>query len=142
MENNFDFQYKEGDFVKQLKLLNENTGWNLFNKAARQGELDLLRYVYNQTGAICQHGIIWATYGNHLHIIKYLVEEHGVNVSVANDTALQYASYKGCLDIVKYLVEHGANIHASDNEALKLATEDGHDEIVDYLIKRGAKYKR
>ena len=50
-----------------------------------------------------------------------------------NEDALIWASQKGHLEIVKYLVSLGANIHANNDEALRWASNNGHYEIVKYI---------
>ena len=55
-------------------------------------------------------------------------------------TALIWASCKGYLEIVKYLVENGADIDAKDNEgwsALMEASYEGHLKVVKYLVEKG-----
>ena len=44
---------------------------------------------------------------------KYLVE-FGANIHANDDSAIQWASGHGHLEIVRYLVENGANIHANN----------------------------
>jgi len=56
-------------------------------------------------------------------------------------TALQLASWKGRLDIVKILLDHGASIDAVDPDgktALRIACEDNQLSIVRCLLDRGA----
>ena len=141
MWNNFGFQYKGGDFVKQLRILRINKGRALLYDSAAKGELNLVKYAWIQTGGIYKNCLIWAVWSKNLDIIKYLIEQ-GVNINSDNDRdyVLSHASLHGQLDIVKYLVDHGAHIHAKDNEAVKLAVEEGHQDVINYLIAKGAKY--
>ena len=55
-----------------------------------------------------------------------------------DDLPVGWASEKGHLDIVKYLVEKGANIHADSEYALREASEAGHLPVVKYLLEQGA----
>src|SRR5436189_17980 len=54
-----------------------------------------------------------------------------------DDYALQVASRKGYLEVVKYLISVGGNVHAEDDEALRFASTHGHVEVVRELIKAG-----
>ena len=52
---------------------------------------------------------------NFLNAVKYLVEEHGVDVNVADAwgyTPLHYASVRGGNDLIEYLVSQGADVRA------------------------------
>ncbi|BCS82725.1 ankyrin repeat protein [Cotonvirus japonicus] len=65
----------------------------------------------------------------------------GINLRVADDKALRWASEKGHLSIVKFLIDNGADIHVLDNEPVRLAAEHGHIEIVEFLVNLGANVK-
>ena len=54
------------------------------------------------------------------------------------ETSLVFASTKGYLETVKFLVTRGANIHANHDKALRFASRDGHLDVVKYLIGVGA----
>ena len=64
--------------------------------------------------------------------------KNGADIHVDHDNALRWASQKGYLDIVIFLVENGANIRADDTDALKVASRGGHLSVIEYLIKNGA----
>ena len=56
---------------------------------------------------------------------------------------LEFAVFKGHLDVVKYLLENGAQIEARDpwkitHNALDVAIEQGNEEMVELLIQHGA----
>jgi hypothetical protein len=57
------------------------------------------------------------------------LKEGGISL----EHALLEASFKGRLEIVKYLVEKGANIHANNDYSLRYARLNGHIEVVNYL---------
>ena len=59
--------------------------------------------------------------------------EKGTNIHDENDFNVRWASRNGHLDVVKYLVEKGANIHAKNNEALRLASYNGRSDVVNFL---------
>jgi hypothetical protein len=51
---------------------------------------------------------------------------------------LVFASGKGYLKTVKYLVSRGANMHADNDKALRRASKYDQLEVVKYLVSRGA----
>ena len=76
---------------------------------------------------------------NNVHILKCLAR-NGVNIHAKNEWAVQLASSKGYLEVVKYLVEKcGADIHADNEWAVRYASEYGHLNVVKYLVSKGAR---
>ena len=62
----------------------------------------------------------------------------GTDIHVLEESPLIYATIYGYLDVVKYFVEQGADIHAEDDEALRWSAKNGHLNIVKYLVEQGA----
>ena len=94
--------------------------------------IPLLNQTYNKNvilSFVCEFG--------HLEVVKYLVEECGVDVRVNDDHAIKCASADGRLNIVKYLVEKcGVNARAQNDFAVSEASKYGHLEVVKYLIEK------
>jgi len=71
-----------------------------------------------------------------LALIKFLVEEAGVDVNAGNEagfTALHGAAYTGSNAIVQYLVEHGARLDAQDfRERTPYRIAQGHQAVTDF----------
>ena len=59
--------------------------------------------------------LIEASEKGDLEQVKELIEQ-GANIHADNDYALRWASYRGHLDIAKYLIAHKANIEKVDNK--------------------------
>ena len=72
-----------------------------------------------------------------IETIEALIQE-GVIFEPYKNFMLYEAASRGCLDIVKYLVEHGADIHDGDYDTICCASKYGHLEIVEYLVEHGA----
>ena len=56
--------------------------------------------------------LMWASGGGHLGVVRWLVEEVGVDVNPANKegrTALMWAAKFGSADVVRYLLDRGAD---------------------------------
>jgi ankyrin repeat protein len=78
-----------------------------------------------------------------IEVIKYLIEQCGVNVESKDDigrTPLHITSFKGHIEVIKYLIEQcRANVEAKNNTGrtpLHFASENGHIKVVKYLIER------
>lgn len=76
-----------------------------------------------------------------LEFLKFLFELNGkqlVNSPDAN--LLYYASYVGCIDITKWLVENGHDVNAVNKyEGSAIGAAVRHPDIVRYLLSKGAK---
>ncbi|MFT4314312.1 MAG: ankyrin repeat domain-containing protein [Wolbachia pipientis] len=76
-----------------------------------------------------------------LEIVKLLVKDMAPNLS---ETALHCAARKGCLDIIRFLIEEEkVNINTLDRNAFKRialhhAAGEGHLEVIKFLLEKGA----
>ena len=106
----------------------------------KEGDIDKIKSLIWQEGINSYRKkliYMFSCYYGHLNIVKYLVEEYGINARCNNDHAVLKASEGGHLNIVKYLIEKCGAINYND-DALIRACEGGHLNIVEYLIeKRG-----
>jgi hypothetical protein len=137
MKEQFDFDYTEGDFREQYRLLKKYTNrmTSLLEKATRKGIMSLVTYSVNNRGNIHLGDdalLRIAALNRNLDLVKYFVEK-GLDIHTNNETALQYASQNGDLNMVKYLVEKGANVHSAGDAALYYANLNRHEEVVKYL---------
>ena len=84
-----------------------------------------------------------ASQNNHLHVVKYLVEQ-GADMEKCDDdgwTPLTTASFEGHLGVISYLLEQGANrdtVNKRGNTPLHLAAGEGHLEVTKLLMIYGA----
>ncbi|CAN2141280.1 ankyrin repeat domain-containing protein [Wolbachia pipientis] len=82
-----------------------------------------------------------ATSNCNLGIVKLLVKDMAPNLS---GTTLHCAARKGCLDIIRFLIEEEkVNINALDRNAFKRialhhAAGEGHLEVIKFLLDKGA----
>ena len=66
------------------------------------------------------HPLFGASYGNHIHIVKYLLDQKHILInrgSVYGDTALSIAADQGHLEVTKLLLESGADPNLSHNKS-------------------------
>lgn len=78
--------------------------------------------------------LVSCKYGN-LDVVKYLAAR---NANINNNYAIEIASCKGHLHLVKYLVSQSADVNADNGFALKLASSRGHVHVVEYLLSQSA----
>ena len=81
-----------------------------FKSGNKNGYLDILKYFYNKptTPLNKSDALIAACGNNHLEVVKYLVNEFGLNandVRSRNNQALRWACKNGYLEVVRYLKE-------------------------------------
>jgi hypothetical protein len=81
-----------------------------------------------------------AVYNKDLDFLEYLYQLNGNQlVNPAPENLLYYASYVGCIDITKWLVEHGHDVNMVNKyEGSAIGAAVRHPEIVRYLISKGA----
>jgi len=115
--------------------------------AIREGDVDILRCLIQsvdgnqKTEHLHEQALYWASsYGNG-PMVKYLIEECGVDAHAYGGRILKRAAYDGHPDILQYLIEKcGVAIHVSNETMLFCAIQKGgNTEVVQYLLEnRGA----
>eukprot|EP00122_Pirum_gemmata_P019829 Pgem_evm1s18551 len=96
-----------------------------FKHAAEHGQLNIVKYLYENQYHCDPIGIRYAANNGHIEIIKFF---HGK--LVFNEDVMDGAANGGQLEIVKYLHE---NNEACTTEAMDLAIWGGHLDVVKYL---------
>ena len=103
----------------------DGDGRTLLHYAAREGHLEVVKYLINKGSNINEKDnyggripLHYAAMNEHLEVVKYLINK-GANIDEKDNrgvTALHQAIYWGRLNVVKFLVRNGANIHERNNE--------------------------
>lgn len=145
MREEYQFDYFEGDFIKQYYILKKSSSLNfLLVRAAEMKELSLVNYALEKGANIHfnndQALRLGSSVGD-LNIVKYLIEK-GANPHIDNDFPFFIALYSGYLYILKILIESGIIIltPASYERALKYAKYYNQLEVADYLEKLKEKF--
>ena len=133
MRKNYGFVYLSGDFEKQYGLLTKYKETKLLFEAAKEGELELLKYT--QKNGISIHTEAERAFKNaiengHLEIVKWLVAS-GASVNIFHGQPLIKAASYGRLEIFKFLETVGA--HTNYEKALMFAHTCGYLELEQYL---------
>ena len=88
-----------------------------------------------------------AIFGFH-DIVKHLVTYHSQDVNACSlykiSTPLHWASFRGHVEVVRYLLEHGANVTAQGEDgsmALHWASRKGHIQVICVLLQHKADAK-
>jgi len=134
-----DIYINNDTFEYQLDVVENGANINIMEdprkiigEAIKNKQYDILTNIKYIKGALR-----YAIFEGHLDIVKYLIEEAGVDIHDTDE--ILFMTFTNChYDIFNYLVKMGADIHDNDNEALQSAIEDGNLEIVKYLIEAGA----
>ena len=161
MKRRFNFDYTDGNFKQQHRLLTLYKDADLSQTAAENGVFSLMKYAIHidvKRPILCRYADAkLAAKKGHLEIVKWLLEKYSLKEYIneylvdacssghlelvkylisngAKAMGLSSAAYSGHYDVVQYLVEHGAPIY----DALNRASIRGSSDIVKYLIKNGA----
>ena len=144
MREEFEFEYKDDDFIHQYKLLKEyqNDSSKLLWHVSKHGYLDLVKHIVKKgvSSDELSNVLISASLNGKLEIVKWLVE-NGADVNFKGNLAMTWASDNGHWEVVKYLIERGANVHENREHVLKNASRTGTLDIVRYLVEHGANVK-
>lgn len=87
------------------------------------------------------HLMMRAVMNKDLEFLQFLYEiNRNQLVNPEAENLLYYASYVGCIDITKWLVEHGHDVNMVNKfEGSAIGAAVRHPEIVRYLLSKGAK---
>ncbi|KAF7293330.1 Multiple ankyrin repeats single kh domain [Mycena kentingensis (nom. inval.)] len=118
--------------------------------AATTGSLETVQFLVRQkanvdaTSDLQGTPLHMAVQGDHLEVVKFLVEQAGANIDaryVGGRTALHIASLNGQLQTMEYLLDRGASIEAREEmgeTALLSIADEGNYDLIRLLILRGA----
>ena len=105
-------------------------GWRTFACAARNGDLEILKYLLEEMKASWDWSTAaWAAQNGHLHILEYLVER---KYDKYDERACMWAAVNGHLDCLRHL--HETAKAPWDSDAVRYAHKSNHTECVQYLL--------
>ena len=145
----------------------DENGATVLMWAVYKSDLSLVKFLVENKADFTKKGLIYITedksayYGNLIaiavaenkfKILKYLIEECNIDIDdkeyyteTQTDngwTGLQWAAYKGKIEIAEYLINKGANINANHladkTTPLIYALQNQKDETAKFLINKGA----
>jgi hypothetical protein len=131
-ETDFCWQVAKTNKLELLKWAREEKKcewdrWTI-NAAARQGNLEMVKYCVANECPIDENTCAYAADGGELEVLKYLREE--VKAPWGSETA-SYAAHNGHLHILEYLVERKYDEY--DEDACLWAALNGHIDCLKYL---------
>ena len=137
MKRRFNFDYKDGNFKEQHRLLTLYKNTDLSQNAAEDGYFSLLKYAISndvERPILCRYADAkLAARKGHVEIVKWLMEKFPLQGYI-NEYFIDACS-NGHLQLVKYLINNGVKVVGS---GLFIAARDGHFDIVQYLVECGA----
>jgi ankyrin repeat protein len=125
----------------------ERHNYTNINKAFREAihyeRFDIIKYCVSRNVDVNVdngYALKYGAYCNNLKIVKYLVEEQGVNIHRYIDgTTIRHIVGRGGLDVIKYFVdENGLDIQLQHIEILRLGAQNGHLDFIEYCVEKGA----
>ncbi len=130
----------------------DNLGGTVLHPAALGGSVAVVEYLVGLGLDVAMTRDDWtalhsAAGRGHLEVVRYLVEEQGLDVNAENrydNTALHRAAERGYLEVVRYLVGQGADVTARDNNGRTprgRAAGMGETDVAAYLASVGEREK-
>jgi ankyrin repeat protein len=108
------------------------------NLIIERGKIDEVLGERNELDLLC----LWATDNGQHEIVKLLDKGSKINAWVMKfGNALQAASYRGLVQIVRLLLDKGVSVNAQGGEygnPLQAASYNGHEQVVKLLLDSGA----
>ena len=105
-------------------------GWRTFACAARNGDLEILKYLHEEVKAPWDSSTAThAADSGHLHILEYLVER---KYDKYDERACMWAAVNGHLACLRHL--HETAKAPWDSDAVRYAHKNNHTECVQYLL--------
>lgn len=135
------FQKGRPDIVKlSLELGRDEVDIEM---AAEYGYLDIVQSSVEEQKEGVHRAASKAVWGGHVHVVEYLVEEHGADMKQSeywldDGPVVTIAASQGHLEMLQYLVEIGHDVHVDDDAPCREAIENGHLEVVKYLFSNSA----
>ena len=125
-----------------INMLRDESGNTLLHWAAKLGDVELAKIVYNGIPRN-KFGRTPLHYATNREVAEFLISRGAYvdDVDEFGRTPLHYAAIENRADVVEVLIKSGANINARDNEGntpLKLALLNGSVRVAKILIKAGA----
>ena len=136
--------------------------YSMFRYACRNGNLNIIKHLYNKGINIRKKGYFTQTYYVNIHhkferekinyfgakqiLIKKVFmqgEHHQVKHFIDNglvlyNFSLKWACQGNHLEVVKFLIEKGADVTTDNNYPIRCASRKGNIEMMKYLISKGA----
>jgi len=118
---------------------NDDEGYNAIILAAAHGDLPLVRFLVEQTGADVRSktrsrltSLMLAAQGGYEDVCRYLLDR-GANVNARTKhgaSVLMFAATSGKQSLVKLLIDNGASLHLSDDSGATAADYATTTEVV------------
>lgn len=102
-------------------------------------DVEFIKYLYSKgldIHAYNEYLFICAIRNGFYNIIKYLIDDHDVNIHIDEDYPLREACMYGDIEIVKILVSKGADIYADDDFPIRISAEYCNFELFKFLIEK------
>lgn len=104
---------------------------------AKSGSLEMI-VLLHKYGAPLRAGndllLQMAAWDGHIHIVKYLLQEHQANPDASNHTPLSKAVAAGHIHVVDTLVEFGADLHFNNEAVIFIAARQRNSAMLAHLV--------
>jgi Ankyrin repeats (3 copies) len=122
--------YNPEQFYKDYRYRKSIFDWGMI-KASRGGHMEIVKLMIEKGPTYFDTSMAYAAEGGHMEIVKLMIEKGATDF----DYAMANASKGGHMEIVKLMIEKGAT---DFNWAMANAAEGGQMKIVKLMIEKGA----
>ncbi|CAD8083227.1 unnamed protein product [Paramecium sonneborni] len=133
---------------KFINVISEGKGKKAIHFGASRGDLEVFKFLVKKGADVTllddekNNPFMIAVQHNHLEIVKYLIDDHHVDVNYSRNTitALHLAAQQGAIPMIELLLSSGANINALSNYGTPVSFAVAYQQNWSalHLIKKGA----
>lgn len=120
---------------KDIKFM---TNCEAIKYAFRSNNTDVIKYLLNEHGIeVTSEMLWWSVFHNNLSTVKYFVNKLGMKVNTLDSYRYRTCIRKWNVDMYKYMVSQGFDVTIDDNYCMHRELAENNAECIHYLVTQG-----